>query len=1467
MPNDRAGNVPDKLEGRTVTTPTSLQDASSRGSSIDFRTSPEVVRVVAEGERLAFGHLFNPTFAVETSLIDPLPHQRIAVYQHLLPQSRLRFLLADDAGAGKTIMASLYIREMLARRLVRRVLIVPPAGLVGNWESELTRLFSLPVHIAGGADARSGNPFTGPNSDLVIVSVDTLAGERMFKRLQEPAVEPYDLALFDECHKLAADRQPDFTIRKTDRYRLAEALAGVPGTDDRWSLPWHCHHLLLLSATPHMGKDFPYYALWRLVEPEALPTLDAFHAYPADARQHHFLRRTKEEMVAFDGRRIYPRRISDTLSFELTQGPASEQTLYDETTSYIQAFYNRARILNRSAARLAMSVFQRRLASSTYALLRSFERRLARLEGLIADIRSGKLTMEELTARQRKLDAEDDVLDVKTGDEETAEDGREENEVVEEDLLGGVVAVSLAELEAERQQVQQLLELARRVHAKGDQSKFDKLGEVLNDPKYHDEKLLIFTEHRDTLEFLVQRLEGIGFAGQVARIHGGLDYKERQEQVNFFRKPVAEGGALYLVGTDAAGEGINLQFCWLMVNYDIPWNPARLEQRMGRIHRYKQRHDPVIILNLLAGKTREGRVLKTLLDKLERIRRELNSDKVFDVVGRLFEGVSLRQYLERALTEEGADTIAQTIEGSLTKEQVAALAEQEKRLYGDGGDVKAQLPEQAVQLEREQWRRLLPGYVRRFVVQSLPLLELGLDGDPDGFFSLKETKPHALDTFRPHLEVYEPARRRRLTIVRPSDTAGCIFLHPGEPFFERLRTHVCERFREAALRGGIFVDPYAAKPYLFHLAVVSVVRQADPALPGLARPELVDCRLVGLKQPEGGPVEPCAVEQLLLLRGQPGPVPPEALALAARAAASRELAGQYAVTRLVADLVAGRRQRLEASLAERLDFVARGYDYQDAELAQARSKLSDKARAGDAKAKGDITKIRERQRSLEARKQAALAVLRREPELIGAGEVTFLAHALVVPTADAEDRRRHDADVEARAVQIAWAFEATVGATVEDVSTPDKATAAGLVQHPGFDLLSTRPGEGKRAVEVKGRAGDKLRSKASYEDGMMRAFQAAHASLNANGRMVVVFANKQPDAWETLVSAIIRAGFVLDGSWPIQTERTGRIRAFASAALSSSVWLVSKKRPAAARPGWDNLVLQEMRTNIHQRLRDYWKAGIRGPDFVWAATGPALEAYSKHPVVKKATAPGETMSVAEFLREVRRIVVDFVVGQVLTHNGDGSAVSGLDDLTTYYLLHRHDFGLEEAPIGPCILYAISCNLSDAALVDRHDLLARTGGKAAADDDEETAEADPDSDIGGGSGSQVKLKPWNQRKRKTLGYDVEGRPAALIDQAHRLLHLWKAGDVTKVDEYLNDRGLRRHMLFHQLLQALIELAPAGSEERSLLESISNHVVARGVEKPAQQTLPFDGELFAKEADGQPTQPRDENAGHRAPEKAP
>ena len=365
--------------------------------------------------------------------------------------------------------------------------------------------------------------------------------------------------------------------------------------------------------------------------------------------------------------------------------------------------------------------------------------------------------------------------------------------------------------------------------------------------------------------------------------------------------------------------------------------------------------------------------------------------------------------------------------------------------------------------------------------------------------------------------------------------------------------------------------------------------------------------------------------------------------------------------------------------------------------------------------------------------------------------------------------------------------------------------------------------------------GDRTRSKQSYEDGMAQAFRTCLGALKPDGRLIVVFASKSPAAWETLVAALIRAGFVVDGSWPIQTERQMRLRSVSSAALASSVWLVCKKR-APSRPGWDAAVLSEMRENITQQLRDFWDAGIRGPDFVWAATGPALEAFSRHPVVKKANDPDQLMTVSEFLREVRRMVVDFVVGRVLTHDGGQEAVSGLDDVTTYYLLHRNDFGLGDAPVGACILYALSCNLSDSALVGQHDLLSQLG-RGTTDDEDEGAAEDEESEEAGGSGARLKLKAWSRRLGRNLGLEGPGgQPPPLIDQVHRLMHLWRAGDQSKVDDYLDTRGLQRSALFGQILQALIELAEAGSDERSILEAISNHIASRGdVRAPRQQRL--------------------------------
>ena len=369
---------------------------------------------------------------------------------------------------------------------------------------------------------------------------------------------------------------------------------------------------------------------------------------------------------------------------------------------------------------------------------------------------------------------------------------------------------------------------------------------------------------------------------------------------------------------------------------------------------------------------------------------------------------------------------------------------------------------------------------------------------------------------------------------------------------------------------------------------------------------------------------------------------------------------------------------------------------------------------------------------------------------------------------------------------------------------------------------------------------DKKKSKSAYENGMAKVFQNCHDVLKDEGLLVIVFAHKNPNAWETLVSAIIRAGFVVNASWPIQTEMANRIRSMSSAALASSVWLVCRKRFLPARPGWDSRVLQEMKSNMGARLRLYWDAGIRGPDFVWAATGPALEAFSKYPIVKRANSPREIMDVGDFLSQVRKLVVEFVVGQVLSGTDSSEASNDADRMdspTAYYLLHRNDFGHDEAPSGACILYSTACGLSDRELESVWDLVSQKGA-ANLDDDA----GDDEVSASSSSSTTFRLKEWSKRTRPNMGFEAPaGVRLPLIDRVHRLMHLWKGGDVHNVDKYLDDNGLRRQELFKRLVQSVIELADPGSEERKLLESLSNHVQAKGAtSENGQKRLTLDSE---------------------------
>ena len=808
-----------------------------------FRTDANWVQLVAEAHRLQHAYLFNPIFATETSLIDPLPHQFIAVYEYLLKHAPLRFLLADDAGAGKTIMTGLYIQEALLRRQVKRVLIVPPAGLIGNWERELRVCFRLQFRILSSADAANTNPFADPENRLAIVSLDTLRQERMQNALFE--AQPYHLVVFDEAHKLSARYEPDGTIDKSKRYELAERIAAQQ------------KNLLLLTATPHMGKDEAYYFLWRLLLPEHLAAQKAFGRLTDKEKSKHLLRRMKEEMITFDAKPIYPPRRSRTIAYPLKQGDISEQSLYDAVTAYCEKYFDLAGQYNRSAAKMAMMVLQRRLASSTFALLRSLIRREEKLQTTLHDLKDERLSIEGLEKAQTEL-SDVDIRDEKTGDEEEVIDGKEETEHGDEDLERATAARSITELETEIAHVQNLVELARKVYNLKAESKFEKLWEALTE--YPDTKVLIFTEHRDTMHFIIERLEALGFTDKVAQIHGGMKYSEREEQVEFFRDP---HGAHYLVATDAAGEGINLQFCWLMVNYDIPWNPARLEQRMGRIHRYKQTRT-VVLLNLVAEDTREGRVLKVLLEKMQRMREELKDDKVFDVIGQQFSQISLKALITKAITENQTDASIQTINTHFTLENVQKHLKGQRKSVASS-EVKRLLGNVQEQRESAETLRMLPAYVRSFFEDAAPLLGYRIDGTVENIFKLTPVGGISNPDVQRAMDEYPSYLRNQLTFSRElalpanSEKPEAIFLHPGEPIFDAVRSHFLEKFNAEGKHGAVYFDPHADEPYLFYLARVPILQKTDDAS------QVLEEILVGVKQSLDGRCEETPAHLLLTL--------------------------------------------------------------------------------------------------------------------------------------------------------------------------------------------------------------------------------------------------------------------------------------------------------------------------------------------------------------------------------------------------------------------------------------------------------------------------------------------------------------------------------------------------------------------------------------------------------------------------
>lgn len=1032
--------------------------------TFSFTSTSEKVRVAVEAERLAQAYKVNPAFASEISRIDPLPHQRIAVYDHMLKQYPLRFLLADDAGAGKTIMCGLYIREMLARKRIRRILIVPPAGLVGNWKNELFTLFQLEAVIVTGAMIRdnSVNPFT--EHDLAICSIDTIRTPQAMKCLGEGT--PYDLSVFDEAHKLTCDRFGDSKIKESERYKTASAIAGADfhKPQSERLLPWHTTHVLLLTATPHMGKDYPYFALWRILEPQLFPTIRAFEEADPDLKAAHFIRRTKEEMVTLQGTPLYPMRCSSTLSYILSD---DERQLYDATTDYLRYIYNKAENSNRSASQLALSVFQRRLASSSWALLRSMERRIEKINDLIKKIEDNSISEDILI--QSNLTAKITEPFSSPTDEEEYSGENEKDEKYEDVVLGSMVARNLKDLYYEKENVKVLIEKARQVYDNGCESKFEKLREVIELPEYKEEKLLIFTEHKDTLEFLTNKLEALGYVGRIAFIHGGLGFEERQEQIAFFRKP---DGARIMLCTDAAAEGVNLQFCWIMFNYDIPWNPARLEQRMGRIHRYGQKHNPVFLLNLVASDTREGKVLTTLLGKLEAIRKHLNSDKVFDSIGRVFSEVSISDWMRRAMLAvevgENLDAVGNELDGVLTEEQIRAISEKEESIYGTGGDVKIELPRLHKDLDNEYLLRVLPGYMHTWIASAAPLLGLMIVGDLNSTFQLRSVPRIKID----HSSLWDAINNQtkendpKLSLHR--DELNAIWVHPGEPVFEALRRLTWDILHTDALAGAVFQDYETTEPYILYAVRFYIQRHRND------KDEILDERLVCLQNFGNNNIKKCGLEKFLVINdAEDISYTSSACRLAASQGIMQKDFNTY-LHKIVNGLVESTRKREQKELSERKRRIQRVLDSEASKLAAQISILRKqiKQNESDIALKESMAEARQRLLEIGEQRTSLLDFIESDIENIISGDIESLGYALVIP-ANTQESSKYAAislntPIENIAMEVAIAWERKFS-DVMPVHTPELARSAHLNDYPGFDLLAYEHGTKKRkCIEVKG---------------------------------------------------------------------------------------------------------------------------------------------------------------------------------------------------------------------------------------------------------------------------------------------------------------------------------------------------------------------------------------------------------------
>ncbi len=732
----------------------------------DFGGRSEGFFLGIEAHRVRFAHQFDPLLAVNISQVDPLPHQIEAVYHYILRHPRIRFLLADDPGAGKTIMTGLVLKELKHRGLVRRILIIVPGHLKDQWVREMKERFAETFLIVDRAvmNATWGRNIWQEQSQ-VITSMDFAKQEDVMATLGESR---WDIVVVDEAHKMAAYRYGG-KLDKTERYRFGELLSHIS------------HFLLFLTATPHRGNPENFRLFLDLLEPGLFADTEMLRESVINRDNPLFLRRLKEDLKDFEGRPLFPPRHVFTNPYRLND---DEKRLYNAVTEYVEKSYNRALASQKRNVAFALLILQRRLASSVRAIRRSLERRKGRLEELL---RLGNWLAEGTTI-----------------DEDELEDAPEmERLKQEEELLERLTAAETREeLQDEIQTLEGLIHLARQVERAEVETKLIELRRMMESESLEQsgEKLLIFTESRETLDYLGEKLKGWGYS--VVTLHGGMNLDARIRAEFEFRDK-----AQVMVSTEAGGEGINLQFCSLMVNYDIPWNPNRLEQRMGRIHRYGQQRE-VHIYNLVASDTREGRVMEALFRKLERIRESLGSDRVFDVIGEVLPGKSLKDLIVEAIANRRTlDDIVAEIEAVPDEQAIRRAREAAMEALATRHiDLSGVLGEE----RRAREQRLVPEYVLQFFVRGCQWLGIPIEKRRDDLWRIPRLPYEVRHTSPTFKQQYGQVFSEYLKFTFDKATArrtGAEFVAPGHPLLEAVVERLLSVGEEDLRRGAVFADP------------------------------------------------------------------------------------------------------------------------------------------------------------------------------------------------------------------------------------------------------------------------------------------------------------------------------------------------------------------------------------------------------------------------------------------------------------------------------------------------------------------------------------------------------------------------------------------------------------------------------------------------------------------------------------